>query len=271
MKNASELAHDVRLTAAEKGHQVASHTAEQRRINDYWSRWARDYEAHQAARRETEGGTSVWEDVWNAALPQPPAQVLDLGTGSGAVAFLLAGMGHQVTGIDLAEGMLAEARRRSGYSSNPMFGRGDASTPEFDDETFDALTARYVLWTLRGPEQALAEWLRILRPGGVLVAVDSLWFPQGLACQGEASSERARDFRETYRGHEQDLPLAEADSIDAFAGRIRAAGFVDVTVDELPAVMEADRAHGVAPGHDVQMQHRIRAKKPEAASSSLTL
>ncbi|WP_147108184.1 class I SAM-dependent methyltransferase [Nesterenkonia populi] len=265
MKNASELAKDVKLTPAEKGDPVAAQSDEQRRISEYWSRWAGEYEAYQAQRREAEGESSVWEGIWSAGLPQPPSQVLDLGTGSGAVAFLLAGMGHRVTGIDLAEGMLAEARRRSGYSANPMFGFGDAAGPQFDDAAFDALTARYVLWTLRTPDQALAEWLRILKPGGVLVAVDSLWFPEGLIAhehEEDHSGARGQDFRRAYQGQEQDLPLAEAGSIGAFADRIRAAGFAEVTAEELPELKEADQEYGVAPGHRVQMQYRIRAVKP---------
>lgn len=273
-RDASALAEEVELTPQSRYDPVVAQSAEQRRISEYWSRWAGDYEAYQAQRREAEGGSGVWEGIWSAALPDSPAQVLDLGTGSGAVAFLLAGMGHRVTGIDLAEGMLAEARRRSGYAANPMFGFGDAAAPQFEDGTFDALTARYVLWTLRRPDAALAEWLRVLRPGGVLVVVDSLWFPDGLTVDGRRGSgetdggggrgidNRDADFSRAYQGQREALPLAEADSIEAFAERIRAAGFADVVVDELPELMEQDRKHGVAPGHQVQMQYRIRGVKP---------
>lgn len=265
MKDASQLAEELELIPQGRYDPVVELSREQRRISAYWSRWAADYEAYQAQRRAAEGDSGVWEGIWRAALPAPSAQVLDVGTGSGAVAFLLAGMGHRVTGTDLAEGMLAEARRKSGYSANPMFGFGDAAAPQFDDGAFDVLTARYVLWTLRQPEAALAEWLRVLRPGGVLVAVDSLWFPDGLVAQGQAdheTGERAQDFRRAYQGQQEDLPLAEAESIEAFAESIRGAGFTDVVVDELPELMEQDRRHGVAPGHQVQMQYRIRAVKP---------
>lgn len=273
-RDASALAEEVELTPQSRYDPVAAQSGDQRRISEYWSRWAGDYEAYQAQRREAEDGSGVWEDIWSAALPDPPAQVLDLGTGSGAVAFLLAGMGHRVTGIDLAEGMLAEARRRSGYAANPLFGFGDAAAPRFEDAAFDALTARYVLWTLRRPEFALSEWLRVLKPGGALVVVDSLWFPEGLTADGhlgtgEADGEcgtgghsRDADFCRAYQGQREALPLAEADSIEAFAEQIRAAGFADVVVDELPELMEQDRKHGVAPGHQVQMQYRIRGAKP---------
>ncbi|MGH8932096.1 MAG: class I SAM-dependent methyltransferase [Egibacteraceae bacterium] len=61
----------------------------------------------------------AWADVCSGALPTPPADVLDVGTGTGQVALLLADLGHRVTGIDLAEGMLALARAKSASMANP--------------------------------------------------------------------------------------------------------------------------------------------------------
>ena len=48
----------------------------------------------------------------------------------------------------------------------------------------DAVTARYVLWTMREPDAALRAWRELLRPGGTLVIVDGLWFPDGLPDAG---------------------------------------------------------------------------------------
>ncbi|GAA1180339.1 MULTISPECIES: class I SAM-dependent methyltransferase [Nesterenkonia] len=233
-------------------------------LDDYWSRWAADYEAHQQQRLRDHGEVQAWERVWRPVLPQAPADVLDVGTGTGHAALIIAGLGHRVTGIDLAEGMLAEARRKVHATSGPRFLRGDAADPPVPPGFFDAITARYLLWTLRHPDEALRRWHRLLRPGGVLVAVDALWFPQGLtshdAHDGDAPrSGRSAHFRRVYGSARQDLPLAEAADISVFAARIEQAGFSEVSVDELPEIMERDRRHGVAPGHEVQRQHRIRA------------
>lgn len=249
-------------------------------LDDYWSRWAPDYEAHQQHRLRDPQETTAWERVWGPALPAAPASVLDVGTGTGHAALIIAGLGHRVTGIDLAEGMLDQARRKAPGRSELRFEHGDAAEPPFPPGSFDAITARYLLRTLRRPHDALRRWHRLLRPGGVLVAVDALWFPQGLArhdaddeptadagpeqssdahLEAAPPSGRSAHFRRAYAPARKELPLAEAEDMSVFAERIAEAGFSDVTVEELPEIMERDRTHGVAPGHDVQRQHRIRA------------
>jgi protein-L-isoaspartate O-methyltransferase len=50
-------------------------------------------------------------DALRPLLPPPPADILDVGTGTGFLALLLAELGHRVSGIDLSEGMLVRVRR----------------------------------------------------------------------------------------------------------------------------------------------------------------
>ncbi len=49
--------------------------------------------------------------------------------------------------------------------------KGDVESLDFKDETFDCITARYVLWTLPHPEKAVLEWSRVLKPDGKLIVV----------------------------------------------------------------------------------------------------
>ncbi|MFV0318892.1 MAG: class I SAM-dependent methyltransferase [Microbacterium sp.] len=236
----------------------------QSRINAYWSARAPEYDASQLERQQRPGAEQVWGDVWTAALPPAPADVLDLGTGSGNVALLLARLGYAVTGVDLADGMLAEARRKAEEMSRaPQFVEGDAVAPPFPAGSFDALTARYLLWTLRDPADALRAWRELLRPGGVLVAVDSLWYPEGIDAAEELAAANPHDdeFRVAYDAEARArLPLAEASDIQRTADMLTHAGFADVTVDELPEIMDLDRRYGVAPGHRVQLQYRLTAR-----------
>lgn len=239
---------------------------DQHRLNEYWSAHAPAYDQSQTERQSRPGATEVWSGVWAAALPPAPADILDVGTGSGNVALLLAASGHRVTAVDLADGMLAEARRKAaGLASGPEFLLADAVAPPLPPGSFDAITARYLLWTLREPGVALDNWHALLRPGGCLVAIDSLWYPDGASAahDGPDATDRDRDFRYAYDDSAlAALPLAEADDISRAADLIAAAGFVDVEIAELPEVMDLDRRYGVATGHRVQMQYRISARRP---------
>lgn len=238
----------------------------QERINHYWSARASEYDANQTQRQGRPGARAVWAEVWGAVLPVPAADVLDLGTGSGNVALLLAEMGYRVTGIDLAPGMLEQAvGKAEGVENAPRFLLGDAAAPPGPEGHFDALTARYVLWTLRDPDLSLRNWLAQLRPGGVLVAVDSLWYPDGLhAAHGHAdATDLDREMTFAYdHAALQRLPLAQATDIQRAGELLQEAGFGSVEITELPKVMALDQRYGVAPGHRVQMQYRITARRP---------
>lgn len=232
----------------------------QDRINDYWSGRAGAYDDHQRRPDRFEDDQRAWGRIWTDALPAAPADVLDLGTGSGYVALLLAQLGHRVTGIDLAEPMLQRARGHaadlpSGVRA-PEFRPGDAVRPDFPDGSFDAVVGRYVAWTLRQPRDAASAWLRLLRPGGTLALVDSTWFPDGI---DERESMMAGHYDAEVRAA---LPLHDASSIDATAATVRAAGFTDVRVVPLTDVLELDRRYGVAPNHEVQLQYLVHGRRP---------
>jgi len=101
--------------------------------------------------------------------------VLDLGCGPGALAVPLAEQGRAVVAFDLAPAMVAEARRLVG-PDNPRcaFVVGDATALPFDDASFDAVVTTGVLEYVANLELALSEIVRVLRPGGYLVATASL-------------------------------------------------------------------------------------------------
>jgi SAM-dependent methyltransferase len=89
--------------------------------------------------------------------------VLDVATGPGHIAAAAAGRGATVIGVDVAEGMLARAR-----AAHPevTFLHGDAEALPFDDGAFDAVIVGFLLLHLGRPERAVAEFERVLRPGG---------------------------------------------------------------------------------------------------------
>ena len=145
-----------------------------KRIAAYWNRRS---EAFQAQRiREFNNEKHVrWLEELNRYIPQDrPLEVLDLGTGTGFFAFVLAGQGHKTVGIDLSPEMIRRAGETADYLGlNADFYVMDAEHPDFPDEHFDAVISRNLTWTLPHPEKAYREWHRVLKPGGVLLNYDA--------------------------------------------------------------------------------------------------
>ena len=247
---------DHRAQPAEDRCRLTGETEAQRRITDYWDQRAREYDRQQHRQEREEADRIAWRGILQQVMPEQPQDVLDLGTGSGYIALQLAQLGHRVTGIDLSEGMLAIARQRAVQLDLPVdFRLGDAAEPPAERESFDVVVSRYLLWTLRSPEDALRAWRRALRPEGLLVVIDGLWFPRGI------DANPTPGFREHYDPEVRSvLPLAEARSLEELTERIRAAGFRDVRVRMLEQLWELDLARGVVPGHDLVPQHLITAR-----------
>lgn len=96
-------------------------------------------------------------------------RVLDAGCGSGPLTAGLRDRGALVTGLDVSAGMLAIARRRLG--NDVALPVADLKDPlPFDDGAFDLVTASLVLHYLEDWGPTLAEFHRVLAPGGQLIA-----------------------------------------------------------------------------------------------------
>ena len=103
--------------------------------------------------------------------------MLDIGTGPGFFAILLAEAGFRVTAVDLTPSMLDEARNNAGaLASRVEFAEMDAERLDFADASFDAVVSRNLTWNLPHPERAYREWSRVLAPGGLLLNYDANWY-----------------------------------------------------------------------------------------------
>ena len=102
--------------------------------------------------------------------------VLDVGCGTGEDARGIASRTPDVsvTGVDTSEEKIREARARTLGLPRPVdFRVADAYGLPFDEETFDACRADRVFHHLLDPEKALAEMVRVMRPGGRVVVSDT--------------------------------------------------------------------------------------------------
>ena len=98
-----------------------------------------------------------------AAGVEAGMRVLDVACGPGHIAAGAAAKGAKAVGLDAAEGMVAVARARY---AEIEFQQGDAERLPFGDASFDAVVAGFVVNHLPRPERALAEFARVVRPGG---------------------------------------------------------------------------------------------------------
>jgi 2-polyprenyl-3-methyl-5-hydroxy-6-metoxy-1,4-benzoquinol methylase len=90
--------------------------------------------------------------------------VLDVGTGTGRAALLLAGEGAIATGVDASEEMLTVARKRAAEQrSDVHFARGDAHALDFPDGAFDIAISLRVLMHTPGWRQSVGELCRVAR------------------------------------------------------------------------------------------------------------
>jgi ubiquinone/menaquinone biosynthesis C-methylase UbiE len=102
-------------------------------------------------------------------------RVLDIGTGTGIVAFGAArkvGPGGRIIGIDLSDGMVAFAQAKAGLAGlgdRLEFRKMDAEALELKDKAFDSVLSLFALLHFPNPSAALKEMFRVLRPGGRLV------------------------------------------------------------------------------------------------------
>jgi SAM-dependent methyltransferase len=100
-----------------------------------------------------------------------PLDVLDVGCGTGDVTHRIAALYPEarVTGVDLVESHLAEARRRYGsFGERLRFVTGDALDLALADGSFDLVVCRHMLQSVPDAGRVISELVRVARPGGRL-------------------------------------------------------------------------------------------------------
>ena len=149
----------------------------------YWTGRASGYSEVNQAELETEQ-RKKWRDCLQAEIARQfpgiaasQLHILEVGTGPGFFAILLCELGYDVTAIDLTPAMLEEAKKNAGSMSGSIrFMEMNAEALDFEDASFDVVISRNLTWNLPHPNAAYAEWVRVLRPGGLLLNFDANWY-----------------------------------------------------------------------------------------------
>lgn len=148
---------------------------------------ADDYAKHRAGFPR-----ALFDRLGTMGIGLPSQRIVDLGTGTGALARAFAQRGALVTGIDPAEPLLEQARRlASGAGLSVDFRSGRAEDTGLPSATFDAVTAGQC-WHWFDRAAAAREARRLLRRGGALVIAHFDWIPLagGVVERTEALIER---------------------------------------------------------------------------------
>lgn len=122
------------------------------------------------------GGTALTRRLADGLALTPGARVLDVASGRGTTALLLAdAYGTEVDGVDYSAANTALAQgaaQAAGLADRARLTTGDAEQLPYPDAVFDAVVCECALCTFPDKTRAAAEFARVLKPGGRLGITD---------------------------------------------------------------------------------------------------
>lgn len=148
----------------------------EQRIETYWDGRADSY-SNLVKKEMTCQKKQEWASLLRKyAGEQENLKALDVGTGPGFFAILLAGMNYSVTAIDKCEEMLKQARKNATAAGKTIkFLKAEAHAVNLPNESLDLIVSRNVTWLLPNPLEVYQEWYRLLKPTGKVLVFDANW------------------------------------------------------------------------------------------------
>lgn len=147
--------------------------------------------------------------------PRPDWLVLDVATGAGHTALTFASHTAQVIATDLTAGMLTKTAELAAVRrlTNLRAWQADAEALPFAANSFDLVTCRLAFHHFPQPDRALAEFGRVLKPGGLLGFTDNITTPDEVAAYYYNAYEKLRD-----PSHHWVYPLEQMQAMMSQAG-----------------------------------------------------
>lgn len=211
------------------------------RIRSWWDADADAYDASAGHAMADPVEAAAWAAALHRFLPEPPARVLDVGAGTGALSLTASELGYEVTALDLSAQMLAKAKEKAGSRGHEVtFVHARADEPP--SGPFDAVMERHVTWTLPDPVAAMRAWREVVRPGGRLVLFEGSWGGEGpFAAAKDAVADAVQRLLRVPDDHHapyppdlvRTLPLARTTSPGPFVAAMHEAGWRAIRLQRL--------------------------------------
>ncbi|MGD9050154.1 MAG: class I SAM-dependent methyltransferase, partial [Anaerolineae bacterium] len=139
------------------------------RVEAYWSRFAPSYDRD----GEYVVGRPILQAIERRLLQERSlGEVVEFGCGTGYWTRVIAGIAQQVIATDLSDDMLEVAQNQLRGCQNVRIEKADCAKAPFPQARFDSVLMANLLHVIDRPLQCLQEGYRILRAGGVLIAID---------------------------------------------------------------------------------------------------
>jgi SAM-dependent methyltransferase len=211
------------------------------------------------AGRVAEDLVSVARRITEEGPIREGSRVLDIGSGTGAMALAAADRGAGVVAIDVDHAALSRGRELARSLSAPLLHVvADARALPFRDATFDASIHRSVLVYMEERERAVAEERRVLRPGGHVSCSESIGSDVDLRSE-DPGIDRA------WRGGLRDILLDSSDvftvSVPGLEALYLANGFEEITLEAIPHRVILDSGDAVARAFAVAPPAGISARE----------
>ena len=143
-------------------------------VDNYWDERAESYSKQNISQLDRK---EKWKSVLNKYMPEGKnAKILDIGTGPGFLAILMAKEGYNVSAVDRSGQMIYHAVQNAQQENVNVDFKVVGDEMPFEEDSFDMILSRDVVWMQKEPEKTLESWYKLLKKGGTMVYFDADWY-----------------------------------------------------------------------------------------------